>query len=251
MPPKPACCKTGPPCTAATHRKPPHSTHQAPLKPMRRAPLKPMRRNQNLTRAAPHQGAPMPSIARGWLRRSGGHGGGRTPDPIPNSDVKTASAHDTVPQGTGKSVAARPSQPTPRDALASARCATLALVRRVMPTAAHHATLAQAMRHATHAPPRGTHTTPNAGWSSPVARQAHNLKVTGSNPVPATHTHTHITMTQHDTEKHRSTPRTAMQQHVMSPLAPDENLNLTDAPCAPHTEHPAPPFQQSRIGNRF
>ena len=24
-----------------------------------------------------------------------------------------------------------------------------------------------------------------AGWSSPVARQAHNLKVTGSNPVPA------------------------------------------------------------------
>lgn len=26
----------------------------------------------------------------------------------------------------------------------------------------------------------------NAGWSSQVARQAHNLKVTGSNPVPAT-----------------------------------------------------------------
>jgi hypothetical protein len=29
-----------------------------------------------------------------------------------------------------------------------------------------------------------THNT-HAGWSSPVARQAHNLKVTGSNPVPA------------------------------------------------------------------
>jgi hypothetical protein len=28
----------------------------------------------------------------------------------------------------------------------------------------------------------------DAGWSSPVARQAHNLKVTGSNPVPATNT---------------------------------------------------------------
>ncbi len=27
------------------------------------------------------------------------------------------------------------------------------------------------------------------GWSSPVARQAHNLKVTGSNPVPATNVH--------------------------------------------------------------
>lgn len=34
----------------------------------------------------------------------------------------------------------------------------------------------------------------NAGWSSPVARQAHNLKAAGSNPAPATkhiHTHTH------------------------------------------------------------
>ena len=28
----------------------------------------------------------------------------------------------------------------------------------------------------------------NAGWSSPVARQAHNLKVAGSNPAPATKT---------------------------------------------------------------
>src|SRR5476651_1172197 len=27
-----------------------------------------------------------------------------------------------------------------------------------------------------------------AGWSSPVARQAHNLKVVGSNPAPATTT---------------------------------------------------------------
>ena len=33
----------------------------------------------------------------------------------------------------------------------------------------------------------GPHAKPTtAGWSSPVARQAHNLKVTGSNPVPAT-----------------------------------------------------------------
>ncbi len=28
--------------------------------------------------------------------------------------------------------------------------------------------------------------TSDAGWSSPVARQAHNLEVAGSNPVPAT-----------------------------------------------------------------
>ena len=41
-------------------------------------------------------------------------------------------------------------------------------------------------------PPTHPHTTPHnhqlthAGWSSPVARQAHNLKVPGSNPGPAT-----------------------------------------------------------------
>jgi hypothetical protein len=29
-----------------------------------------------------------------------------------------------------------------------------------------------------------------AGWSSPVARQAHNLKVAGSNPAPATKKYT-------------------------------------------------------------
>src|SRR6195952_5345938 len=35
----------------------------------------------------------------------------------------------------------------------------------------------------------------NAGWSSPVARQAHNLKVIGSNPIPATkYTHEINTM---------------------------------------------------------
>ena len=31
----------------------------------------------------------------------------------------------------------------------------------------------------------------NAGWSSPVARQAHNLKVVGSNPTPATNLFAH------------------------------------------------------------
>jgi hypothetical protein len=35
------------------------------------------------------------------------------------------------------------------------------------------------------------HTTTNAGWSSPVARQAHNLKVIGSNPIPATRSSHH------------------------------------------------------------
>ena len=35
------------------------------------------------------------------------------------------------------------------------------------------------------------HTPDTAGWSSPVARQAHNLKVAGSNPAPATNAHEH------------------------------------------------------------
>ena len=33
----------------------------------------------------------------------------------------------------------------------------------------------------------------SAGWSSPVARQAHNLKVVGSNPTPATNKYLVIT----------------------------------------------------------
>ena len=35
-------------------------------------------------------------------------------------------------------------------------------------------------------PRRALSATGDAGWSSPVARQAHNLKVAGSNPAPAT-----------------------------------------------------------------
>jgi hypothetical protein len=41
----------------------------------------------------------------------------------------------------------------------------------------------QTARHSPQTPPNNS--TP-AGWSSPVARQAHNLKVAGSNPAPAT-----------------------------------------------------------------
>src|SRR5215207_381010 len=34
-----------------------------------------------------------------------------------------------------------------------------------------------------------------AGWSSPVARQAHNLKVAGSNPAPATNSLNYLPLT--------------------------------------------------------
>ena len=91
------------------------------------------------------------------------------PDPISNSAVKHASAHGTVSQGTGESVAARPAQRNhtqhPLDTIS--------------------ATAPEPARHRRTAKPDQPHNL-GAGWSSPVARQAHNLKVTGSNPVPAT-----------------------------------------------------------------
>jgi hypothetical protein len=34
----------------------------------------------------------------------------------------------------------------------------------------------------------------DAGWSSPVARQAHNLKVVGSNPAPATNLNNYVSL---------------------------------------------------------
>jgi hypothetical protein len=40
--------------------------------------------------------------------------------------------------------------------------------------------------HKTTSTQHATHTSTLAGWSSPVARQAHNLKAAGSNPAPAT-----------------------------------------------------------------
>jgi hypothetical protein len=102
------------------------------------------------SRAYPKSTLPFPKDPAGW---PGGHRKVDTPDPIPNSAVKHLSAHGTVAQATGESVAAGP----PSRILAS-------------PV---------------------THTT--AGWSSPVARQAHNLKVTGSNPVPASKIQKHQT----------------------------------------------------------
>ena len=82
------------------------------------------------------------------------------PDPISNSAVKHTSAHGTVSQDTGESVAARPAQH--KTHIPSSQ------------NAADGATYRPGVREI------------GAGWSSPVARQAHNLKVAGSNPAPAT-----------------------------------------------------------------
>jgi hypothetical protein len=92
--------------------------------------------------------------------RPGGPSGGIPPDPIPNSAVKAPSAHGTAAQAAGESVAARPAKDAFHDP---------AFVR----------PFAQKLYSASGA-------ISVAGWSSPVARQAHNLKVPGSNPGPAT-----------------------------------------------------------------
>jgi hypothetical protein len=42
------------------------------------------------------------SARYGWAGRPGGFGGGPAPDPIPNSAVKTPSAHGTASQGVGE-----------------------------------------------------------------------------------------------------------------------------------------------------
>ncbi len=95
-----------------------------------------------------------PSVMR-WL---GGYRERTKPDTIPNSDVKTFSAKGTAAQVVGEKVTAKPT---------------------------HHRTQTQKKTHTKHKTQKQiTHT--KAGWSSTVARQAHNLKVAGSNPAPAT-----------------------------------------------------------------
>ena len=86
------------------------------------------------------------------LTRPGGHSGGETPEPIPNSAVKTTRADGTASHGRGR-VGRRQVLPAPKP----------------KPT-----------------DPQSPNTDTDAGWSSQVARQAHNLKVVGSNPTPAT-----------------------------------------------------------------
>jgi len=162
----------------AKHTASPQHTHPASAT---------TRGHQNPTPRSAH--APQGSDC---VRRPGGHGGGTPPDPLPNSDVKTPSAHDTAPQGAGKSVAARSSDaiaPTMRT-LEYTPAANLSQQAGYAPAAhapqpRHRSTCTNAARHTK--PQRHTQdAATTAGWSSPVARQAHNLKVTGSNPVPAT-----------------------------------------------------------------
>src|ERR1700684_3512046 len=59
----------------------------------------------------------------------------------------------------------------------------------------------------------------DAGWSSPVARQAHNLKVVGSNPTPATKFPFKINSL--NRERKALTSPKAVAQKWHSPVKPD------------------------------
>ena len=119
------------------------------------------------------------------------------PDPISNSAVKHTSAHGTVSQDTGESVAARPAQH--KTHIPSSQ------------NAADGATYRPGVREI------------GAGWSSPVARQAHNLKVAGSNPAPAT---------KHS--KTRTEPAAARTAHTPARTAHAARASTRPGPAAPH-----------------
>ncbi len=118
------------------------------------------------------------------LRRPGSPGEGPKPDPIPNSAVKPLRAHGTASQDAGESVAARPAKHSPTTQRPSHELFS-------SPPAGPGPNQSQQMpatRKPRQAPQAQAGRKINAGWSSPVARQAHNLKVVGSNPTPATKT---------------------------------------------------------------
>jgi hypothetical protein len=62
--------------------------------------LRDLAHNPRIMSGGRHQNLIQPDF--GWAGRPGGFGGGPAPDPIPNSAVKTPSAHGTVSQGTGE-----------------------------------------------------------------------------------------------------------------------------------------------------
>ena len=101
------------------------------------------------------------AAAPGLLARPGDHSVRAPPDPIPNSAVKPHSAQGTALLRVGERVVARSGEKSS-----------------LIPTTTRFPKPA--------APAAGFDPHRHAGWSSPVARQAHNLKVVGSNPTPAT-----------------------------------------------------------------
>ena len=67
----------------------------------------------------------------------------------------------------------------------------------------------------------------DAGWSSPVARQAHNLKAAGSNPAPATNTTTHTPTPSPEAESHGAKTRSGAPVYARkTPAVPSVAIQL-------------------------
>src|SRR5438105_23134 len=82
---------------------------------------------------------------------------------------------------------------------------------------------------------------PHAGWSSPVARQAHNLKVTGSNPVPATTAAAFPGS--HAQERRRSAPRNSQPfESFPGDRFVDQLTHAHEAPCSAADAATGPPL---------
>ena len=120
------------------------------------------------------------------LRRPGGPCEEPKPDPIPNSAVKLLSANGTVSQDPGESVAARPANHIEKTSQSQTSYKLTRLHRGVEQPPCRASAKTAITQPGCHANDAEKIT---AGWSSPVARQAHNLKVVGSNPAPATKLH--------------------------------------------------------------
>ncbi len=90
-----------------------------------------------------------------------------------------------------------------------------------------------------------------AGWSSQEARQAHNLKVAGSNPAPAT-TKSHSPMSPsgeigefycHNPEPQPESPSPSPRDPEASVRLPEAPTRKTDAPNTPQKHRPSPELQ--------
>ena len=126
--------------------------------------------------------------------RPGGYSGEPEPDPIPNSAVKLSCANGTKSRRlgrVGRCQACQGQEPglryqssVVRAQLSELSCQSSGIRARVLELRTGPASNTPLHDHSITLEPNASGI--DAGWSSPVARQAHNLKVVGSNPTPAT-----------------------------------------------------------------
>ena len=141
------------------------------------------RRHRTRFRTDPHTGPPPPPRGHGRPGDASVFAGlvaqAKQPDPIPS---RTRPSNASAPMVL--CLKARESRSPPGPPRSTPHPHSLDHDR------THHDPCGRNRPHQDRGPPIGN-PEGDAGWSSPVARQAHNLKAAGSNPAPATNTHRH------------------------------------------------------------